>query len=85
MQPHRFDPVSLIAGMAFGGLSLALLTGRVTPGARHLNLVWALGAILLGLALLSSGVRSRESGNAEVGATPEVPAPSGTAAPNEEE
>ena len=60
MQQHSLDPVSLVAGLLFAGLSISLLTGRVTAGTRHLTLVWAVGAVILGLGLLSSGRRSHE-------------------------
>jgi hypothetical protein len=60
MRRHPLDPVSLIAGLLFAALSITLLTGRVTAGTRHLTLVWALGAVILGLGLLASGRRSHE-------------------------
>ena len=60
MQRHPLDPLSLVAGLLFAGLSISLLTGRLTTGTRHLGLVWAVGAVLLGLGLLASGRRSRE-------------------------
>ena len=60
MQRHPLDPVSLVAGLLFAGLSISLLTGRVTAGGRHLTLVWAVGAVILGLGLLASGRRSHE-------------------------
>ena len=60
MRRHPLDPVSLIAGLLFAGLSISLLTGRLTAGTRHLTLVWAVGAVILGLGLLASGRRSHE-------------------------
>jgi len=60
MQRHSLDPVSLVAGLIFVGLSLSLLTGRMTAGTRHLTLVWAVGAVILGLGLLASGRRSQQ-------------------------
>jgi hypothetical protein len=60
MQRHPLDPLSLVAGLLFAGLSLSLLTGRVTAGTRHLTLVWAVGAVILGLGLLASGRHSRQ-------------------------
>jgi hypothetical protein len=60
MQRHPLDPLSLVAGLLFAGLSIPLLTGRVTAGTRHLTLVWAVGAVILGLGLLASGRRSHE-------------------------
>jgi hypothetical protein len=60
MQRHPLDPLSLVAGLLFAGLSISLLTGRVTAGTRHLTLVWAIGAVILGLGLLASGRRSHE-------------------------
>jgi hypothetical protein len=59
MQRHPLDPVSLVAGLLFAGLSITLMTGRITAGTRHLTLVWAAGAIILGLGLLATGRRSR--------------------------
>ena len=58
MRQHPLDPVSLIAGLLFAALSISLLTGRLTAGTRHLTLVWAVGAVILGLGLLASGRRS---------------------------
>jgi len=58
MQRHPLDPVSLVAGLLFAGLSISLLTGRVTAGGRHLTLVWAVGAVILGLGLLATGRHS---------------------------
>ena len=58
MQRHPLDPVSLVAGLLFAGLSISLLTGRVTAGSRHLTLVWAAGAVILGLGLLATGRHS---------------------------
>jgi hypothetical protein len=60
MRRHSLDPVSLVAGLLFAGLSITLLTGRVTAGSRHLALFWAVGAVILGLGLLTSGRRSQE-------------------------
>ena len=60
MQRHPLDPLSLVAGLLFAGLSISLLTGRMTAGTRHLTLVWAVGAVILGLGLLASGRRSQE-------------------------
>ena len=58
MQRHPLDPVSLVAVLLFAGLSISLLTGRVTAGGRHLTLVWAVGAVILGLGLLATGRHS---------------------------
>ena len=69
MQRHPLDPLSLVAGLLFAGLSISLLTGRLTTGTRHLGLVWAVGAVLLGLGLLASG---RHSHAPEVEAAPHV-------------
>jgi hypothetical protein len=74
MRRHPLDPVSLVAGLLFAGISISLLTGRLTAGARHLNLVWAVGAVLVGLALLASGRRSGDH----------VPLPASTAVTGEE-
>lgn len=57
MRRHSLDPISLVAGLLFAGISISLLTGRLTAGSRHLNLVWAVGAVILGLAVLASGRR----------------------------
>jgi hypothetical protein len=59
MQRHPLDPVSLVAGLLFAGLSISLMSGRITAGTRHLTLVWAVGAVILGLGLLATGRRSR--------------------------
>jgi hypothetical protein len=59
MQRHTLDPVSLVAGLLFAGLSISLMSGRITAGTRHLTLVWAVGAVILGLGLLATGRRSR--------------------------
>ena len=69
MQRHPLDPLSLVAGLLFAGLSISLLTARVTAGTRHLTLVWAVGAVILGLGLLASGRHSHER---TVGAGPQV-------------
>ena len=53
MQRHPLDPVSLIAGGLFSGIALLLLTGHITAGSRHLNLVWAVAAVIAGLALIA--------------------------------
>lgn len=53
MQRHPLDPVSLIAGGLFTGIALLLLTGHLTAGSRHLNLVWAVAAVIAGLALIA--------------------------------
>ena len=58
MQRHPLDPVSLVAGLLFAGISITLLTGRVMAGGRHFALVWAVGAVILGLGLLASGRHS---------------------------
>ena len=58
MQRHPLDPVSLVAGLLFAGLSISLLAGRVTAGSRHLALVWAVAAVILGLGLLATGRHS---------------------------
>jgi hypothetical protein len=71
MRRHPLDPVSLIAGLLFTGISITLLTGRLSAGARHANLVWALGAVLLGVALLTSARRSHQH---QAEAVPEVAA-----------
>ena len=60
MQRHPLDPLSLVAGLLFAGLSISLLTGRVSAGTRHLTLVWAVGAVILGLGLLASGRHSHQ-------------------------
>jgi hypothetical protein len=60
MQRHPLDPLSLVSGLLFAGLSISLLTGSATAGTRHLTLVWAVGAVILGLGLLASGRRSHE-------------------------
>ena len=60
MQRHPLDPLSLVAGLLFAGLSISLLTARVTAGTRHLTLVWAVGAVILGLGLLASGRHSHQ-------------------------
>ena len=53
MQRHPLDPVSLIAGGLFSGIALLLLTGHITAGSHHLNLVWAVAAVIAGLALIA--------------------------------
>jgi len=58
MQRHPLDPVSLVAGLLFAGLSISLMTGRITAGTRHLTLVWAGGAMIPGLGLLATGRHS---------------------------
>jgi hypothetical protein len=62
MQRHPLDPVSLVAGLLFAGLSISLLAGRLTAGSRHLALVWAAGAVILGVGLLASGRQSHRQG-----------------------
>jgi hypothetical protein len=59
MQRHSLDPVSLVAGLLFAGLSISLMTGRITAGGRHFGLFLAVGAVILGLGLLATGRRSR--------------------------
>ena len=58
MQRHPLDPVSLVAGLLFAGISISLMTSRITAGGRHLTLVWAVGAVILGLGLLATGRHS---------------------------
>jgi hypothetical protein len=60
MRRHPLDPVSLVAGLLFAGLSISLLAGSVTARTQHLTLVWAVGAVLVGLGLLATGRRSHE-------------------------
>ena len=62
MRRHPLDPVSLVAGLLFAGLSVSLLAGSVTARTQHLTLVWAVGAVLVGLGLLATGRRSHEKG-----------------------
>jgi hypothetical protein len=62
MQRHPLDPVSLVAGLIFAGLSIPLLAGRLTAGSRHLALVWAVGAVILGVGLLASGHHAHRQG-----------------------
>ena len=40
------------------GISISLMTSRITAGGRHLTLVWAVGAVILGLGLLATGRHS---------------------------
>jgi hypothetical protein len=81
MQRHPLDPLSLVAGLLFAGLSISLLTARVTAGTRHLTLVWAAGAVILGLGLLASGHRSHERAIDAAPQTEAAPQPEhGTAA-----
>jgi len=58
MQRHPLDPVSLVAGLLFAGLSISLMTGRITAGGRHFGLFLAVGAVILGLGLLATGRHS---------------------------
>jgi hypothetical protein len=60
MRRHPLDPVSLVAGLLFAGLSISLLAGSVTARTQHLTLVWAVGAVVVGLGLLATGRRSHE-------------------------
>jgi len=73
MQRHPLDPVSLIAGGLFSGIALLLLTGHITAGSRHLNLVWAVAAVIAGLALIAPLLGRRTSG-AEADTAP-LPSP----------
>jgi hypothetical protein len=59
MQRHSLDPVSLVVGLLFVGLSVTLMTGRITAGGRHFGLFLAIGAVILGLGLLATGRHSR--------------------------
>ena len=61
MQRHSLDPVSLIAGGLFSAIALLLLTGHITAGSRHLNLVWAVAAVIVNVVRASrvSGSSSR--------------------------
>jgi hypothetical protein len=74
MRRHPLDPVSLLAGLLFTGLSISLLTGSVTARTQHLTLVWAVGAVLVGLGLLASGRRSQQG---PVEAAPQTEAQTG--------
>jgi hypothetical protein len=69
MQRHPLDPVSLVAGLLFAGFGVWLLTGRFTPAGRHLTLVWAFAAVILGLALAWGRRSGDRSVTAEVGPT----------------
>lgn len=71
MKRHRLDLVSLLSGVLFVGVAIPLITGSLGPGSRHLNLLWALGAIVLGLAVLGAGAPGRWSD----GNDPAAPAP----------
>jgi hypothetical protein len=62
MQRHPLDPISLIAGGLFSGIALLLLTGHLTAGSRHLNLIWAVAAVLAGLGLIAPLLRRAISG-----------------------
>lgn len=62
MQRHPVDPVSLIAGGLFSGIALLLLSGHITAGSRHLNLVWAVAAVIAGLALVAPLIGRATSG-----------------------
>jgi hypothetical protein len=60
VKPHRLDPTSLIAGLLFACLGLAFLSDRA--GLLDLEARWVWPALLIGLgiALLASGLSSRE-------------------------
>lgn len=86
MQRHPLDPVSLIAGGLFSGIALLLLTGHITAGSRHLNLVWAVAAVIAGLALIAP-LMGRTTSGAEAGVahsdTEPLPPPAGNDADTE--
>jgi hypothetical protein len=52
MKRHVFDPVSLVAGVLFGGLGIAFLTGNLAYGDSDVAWVWPAAIVALGLALL---------------------------------
>lgn len=60
MTRHRLDPVSLLCGLAFGGAATFLLVGHGGWPAGRLRLLWAFGAVTLGVALALSGRRREE-------------------------
>lgn len=84
MRRHPLDPLSLVAGLLFVALSIWLLTGRVTFRAHHLTLVWAIAAVVLGVALIAS-TRTRHPAPAGEEPQPDGPPRLGEVEPGEGE
>ena len=77
MRRHELDPVSLVFGLAFTGLGLLFLAGRVDLAYR-LRWMWPVLLLAVGLAILLDlrvrGSRRPEAATAQpVGSTPAEP------------
>jgi hypothetical protein len=77
MRRHELDPVSLVFGLAFTGLGLLFLAGRVDLAYR-LRWMWPVLLLAVGLAILLDlrvrGSRRPEAATAQpVGSTPAAP------------
>ena len=57
MTRHRFDPFSLLFGIVFAVTALALLTSHHPWSADQWRIIWPIGVVALGLAVLASAVR----------------------------
>ena len=73
MRRHELDPISLVFGVAFTGLGLLLLTGRVDAAVR-LRWIWPLLLLGLGVAILAGARPRRERAPEAPGAVAEPPA-----------
>ena len=57
MRPHRFDPISLILGLAFGGLGLYFLFGDRTAADIGWKWLWPVPVLVIGALFVVSAVR----------------------------
>ncbi|MPZ69625.1 MAG: hypothetical protein GEU71_08855 [Actinobacteria bacterium] len=54
MKRHPFDPISLVGGLLFSALGVALFAGGIDLTAEGTRWIWPAGFIALGLAVLAT-------------------------------
>ena len=62
MKRHPLDPFSLVLGATFALLGLVFLFSRVDVAGLHLDWIWPLPLIALGLLIIALAVRPVRSG-----------------------
>ncbi len=58
MHRHRLDPLSLVAGVAFASLGIVLMIGRTDVASLHLDKIWPIPVIVLGVLIILLAVRN---------------------------
>jgi cytochrome c-type biogenesis protein CcmH/NrfF len=65
MRKHSLDPFSLIFGTTFTVLGLMFLLTRVDLGSLHLQWVWPIPIIVLGVMIIALAARGRPGDRGE--------------------